>query len=378
MTKELKKIIFIFVLYFAFVTFSHGFYAYYFLSIAKIPTSVYTIGKSFWFLSVFILEIPSGYLSDKFGQKKIFFISMIFSLLAYTLFINAKINYLYFLGEISWGIGNALASGTIEAMIYNRLSDQKIFTKLETLLTTIQLTNVILGMLVLEKVFNLVWVIPITGLIITMSLAIVMLPKKEKSLYTINFKSDIIQIITKLKDITFLYFICWITLIMSFAQIIFNYWQQWMSIITHNQILLAFLSVLIFLTQMIGNLLAKKIKSLKILIVMTAIIFIVPIIANYNIYSLLFAIYLSQILRGIISPNLNYHLNTKIENSYRSTFISVSSMITNIGSYLTLVLIVPQLLKKGSISIFRNSWLFGLVLVVIMFILSIIQKVKTK
>lgn len=373
MDKSIKKIILVFIMYFTFVTFSHGFYSYYFLSIAKIPILQYTIGKSLWFLSVFFLEIPSGYISDKIGQKRVFMLSLLFSTTSYVLFMNSNHTYLYFIGEIIWGCANALASGTIEAMIFNRMKDQKIFSKVEILITTIQMLNVALGIMLVNIFKNQIWLFPIVGLISTFILSIYLLPKHEITNYENSFKQDLKYIKNYLKDIELLYFFNWILIIMAFAQIIFNYWQEWLALIVKQQVLIFILSVLIFISQMLGNILSKKFTNLKVLTILTIVIFVIPIISNFNIYTLLFSIYASQFLRGIISPNLSFNLNQKIENKYRSTFLSISSMITNVGSFITLTFIVPHLLGKSVINIFTNSWYFGLVLTLILLVSMFIK-----
>ena len=72
-------------------------------------------------LAGFLLEIPSGYLSDKLGHKKVLVLSRVFLLLS-TLFFVFGGSLIYFIvGSICLSISFAFTSGTIDAFLHNTL-----------------------------------------------------------------------------------------------------------------------------------------------------------------------------------------------------------------------------------------------------------------
>jgi MFS family permease len=76
-------------------------------------------------ISMFIFEIPTGIIGDKFGRKT----SIILGLIGWFLFnvglIFAKSFLIFFLLFILWGINATFASGSDEALIYDSLKQKK-------------------------------------------------------------------------------------------------------------------------------------------------------------------------------------------------------------------------------------------------------------
>lgn len=74
-----------------------------------------------WSGVVFLLEIPSGVLADKFSRRKILFWAQISRALGYGVWIFFP-NYWGFLtGFLLWGIKSALIHGTFEALVFDEL-----------------------------------------------------------------------------------------------------------------------------------------------------------------------------------------------------------------------------------------------------------------
>lgn len=73
-------------------------------------------------LSTVLLEIPTGYLSDRFGRKKNMLISYVFKFASHAclLFFNL---YAYLLFAVLAALTRTLRSGTIEAYIFEKLRD---------------------------------------------------------------------------------------------------------------------------------------------------------------------------------------------------------------------------------------------------------------
>lgn len=69
-------------------------------------------------LTVLLLEVPSGYLSDLWGRKKTLLLGALFNGLGYTWLSLSESHLDFFIFEILVGIGFSLASGTDLALLY--------------------------------------------------------------------------------------------------------------------------------------------------------------------------------------------------------------------------------------------------------------------
>ena len=72
-------------------------------------------------LSIFVLEIPTGYIGDVFSRKKTLIIGTIFWILGYLFWIFGSGFSVILLGELIWSMAIAFISGTLEAYLYDLL-----------------------------------------------------------------------------------------------------------------------------------------------------------------------------------------------------------------------------------------------------------------
>lgn len=77
-----------------------------------------------WSLSVVLLELPMGVLSDRCSRRKILLMASLSKALAFLVWIPARSFAMFTLGFILWGLSEALASGTEEAWLYENLAEQ--------------------------------------------------------------------------------------------------------------------------------------------------------------------------------------------------------------------------------------------------------------
>ncbi len=75
-----------------------------------------------YMITVFLFEIPSGYLSDHWSRKNIYVVSITFMLFAYVM-IYIGHGHLYYLivAWILYGFGVALSSGSMESEVINQI-----------------------------------------------------------------------------------------------------------------------------------------------------------------------------------------------------------------------------------------------------------------
>lgn len=89
------------------------------LSIAEIG-----ILLAFWSGSAIVLEMPSGALSDHFDRRVLLFAAPLLKALTFVFWGVAQGNFwLYGLGFLFWSAGQALQSGTREALLYERMAE---------------------------------------------------------------------------------------------------------------------------------------------------------------------------------------------------------------------------------------------------------------
>lgn len=74
--------------------------------------------------TIFLFEIPTGVIADKFGRKISVILALIFQLLGEVLFLFAQNYFHFFLISIIAGIGFAFQSGCLQALVYDSLKEQ--------------------------------------------------------------------------------------------------------------------------------------------------------------------------------------------------------------------------------------------------------------
>jgi len=92
----------------------------FFQSVGLDMKGVYLI-QSVFAVTVFVCEIPSGYISDLLGRKKTLIVSAILKAFGFSLFPFASDLTVFIIAEVILGIAISLSSGTDTALIYDTL-----------------------------------------------------------------------------------------------------------------------------------------------------------------------------------------------------------------------------------------------------------------
>ncbi len=72
-------------------------------------------------LTVLVLEIPTGYLADRWGRKKTLITGCCFGVMGHIVYATGTGFLQFLLAEMTVGVGASLLSGTVEAMTYDTL-----------------------------------------------------------------------------------------------------------------------------------------------------------------------------------------------------------------------------------------------------------------
>lgn len=75
-------------------------------------------------IEIVLLEIPTGYLSDRWHRKNTICVALLFSTVGWFLYSIGTTFLVFLIGEIIMGIGASLLSGTLEAMTYDTLLEE--------------------------------------------------------------------------------------------------------------------------------------------------------------------------------------------------------------------------------------------------------------
>ena len=76
-----------------------------------------------WSVVSFAFEVPSGALADAWSRRGLFAIGQVLTAAGYALWLIWPAFPGFALGFVLWGLGGALASGTLEALVYDQVGD---------------------------------------------------------------------------------------------------------------------------------------------------------------------------------------------------------------------------------------------------------------
>ena len=301
--------------------------------------------QSIFAITVFIMEIPSGYISDLLGRKNTLIVASVLKGLGFSLFPLADdLNILIF-AEIILGIGASLSSGTDIAMIYDTLevTDPK-KAQIKILGKTLSFLAMGEGFAALIASILMLFHFDINTLAITtaifcwipffISLTLTEPPRKKMtSTHKENF-SYIYENLFKQSKILRLIILNSVLLSSStlFAVWLFQkYWSDIGISIVYFGFLWAFTNFTVSIISKKAHKVEKKWGSINTLIIIGTL----PIIGYFGIsltdtyWGFLFCLCF-QVTRGIAQIILKDALNKRVTADFRATANSISQMGTRI------------------------------------------------
>lgn len=112
--------------------------------------------------SAILLELPTGALADLIGRKKSISISFFVSAMSYFLFAYANSFHLFLIAGLGFGLGDALLSGALEALVFDTLKQNKkehtfsrVSNKNSLIFNYSIFVAIIVGGLIFEKYYHL-------------------------------------------------------------------------------------------------------------------------------------------------------------------------------------------------------------------------------
>lgn len=322
----------------------------FFLEWANISYTRIFILEAFFMFWIFVLEIPTGVVADKYGRKVSIILGGLFSAISISIFgfIN---NYLaFFLAEFIGAFGFTLLSGADKALIYDSLiqtkkdKDAKVFlSRYESagtlgILVGFPLGSLIAGssLLPYPKTLPLTFIISGIFLLLTFFIALTLTePKrKEKIEEFIKEGFDGFKYIFKHKKLRI--FALNFAFISATTFFMFWFYQSLAGVVGIDVKYNGFIGAGFNLFSMLLLLNIRKIEKLfgmKNTLFYSAILpglFFIGLFFFRNIYFVLVAIFMITGLKIMRSPVLSDFMNRHIESRNRATVLSGVSMLEKI------------------------------------------------
>ena len=299
------------------------------------------------FVLLALFEIPSGYIADKFGRKKVLLISQFFLVISMIILIVMPSFTGALISGFMLSLFSALSSGNSSALIFELFSKNNCINELEKTYAksySISIISSIIFATISSITFQYNMTIPIIldilFLLISLILNLFLLKDDldynpvHKNVKSIGFDKAELLNVTPIFIITALWFVI--------TRVSFSYYQpifETFNIEKYYGITFALFTVFCSLSSYIYSKIANKFsyKSTMILISILLALSFIGMSFN-NIFFIITMIFLQQIMRGIYPTVSNIIKNLYINptTKFRVTYLSYASFISSIFSGLML------------------------------------------
>lgn len=334
--------------------------------------------------SVFLLEIPLGYLSDKLGRKKNLYLSLIFNMIFLLILIFKPSFYWLIVAEIFYSVSESLSSGTDISLIYDNLkyeNKEKFFSEIQRNLSWYNSLALAFSFFAGSYLYSInkksSFILTLIGTVITtiILLKIKEYPYKkselteEKSSY-INLIISDIQKIKKEKD-ELKFMLLYSTIIISiFMSIYFYLFPLELNTLFSNKIFYGIIYCVGVLIVGMGGKCQKYVDNSE-NFVFYGVKYLIPFFLLVYIYKRSFIIVgfiiIMRFFWGTYSTNVNIEINSKISNSeIRTTILSIKNGVLNL--LLSVLFFVFGILKNQEIENYQIIFGLGLIILLLFYI----------
>ncbi len=356
----------------------------FFLEWAKVDyTRIFILQASFMFW-VFVLEIPTGVVADKFGRKVSILLGGLFVAISFSIYGLVNNYWIFFVAEFFGAIGFTLLSGADKALIYDSLIHTKktgeaevIFSRYESagtlgLLIGFPIGSLIAGSDILPYPETLPLTFIISGIFLLLTFFVAFTLKeperKEKVEEFIREGIDGFKYIFRHKKLRV--FALNFALISATTAFMFWFYQSLLGVvgfdIKYNGFVGAgsnlFSMLLLLNTKRIG-----KLFGMKNTLFYSALIpglFFAGLFFFRNIYFVLVAIFMIIGLKIMRAPVLSDFMNRHINSRNRATVLSGVSMLEKI----VIMILYPIIGLLADYSLWTTFLFLGTVIIIISFI----------
>ena len=363
--------------------------------------------ESIYYISVVILEIPSGYFSDKFGRRKTLIISSLFFTISYFLFGFLDPTFsLLVIAQLFLAGGMSFLSGTDTAFYYESLKVANLdnqYINLEAKVQTLKqiasavavLLGGFMGSISLQLGYQLSFIFVVPALIISWRFTE---PNNLTLENKTNFLNQLKLVVNEVKKPELKWIFIFSINLFILAHVPYEFYQSYLQLLEKNDMSFgvhaAIYSGIVFsLTRLFGAYASKmsphwmKKYGLKKLCI-TAIIFQILIIASMA-FVLHFLIVLIILLRSfsmsLTAAPINAAIAPRVSATNRATYFSFQSLVSRLSYSVTLLflswVVGHQSSSWSSLSqILSSSLGLGIILLIPLIFMksgTLFQKVET-
>lgn len=331
-------------------------------------------------LPIFILEIPSGFIADKYGRKLIYLLSLLLMISGFAAIGFSDVMWLIFIGQALYGAATALMSGTIDAdlIFLIKQNDKTLLKKAQWKLEMSSIIGALIGGISGSFIYSsfqeIFYIFPITLFIIVLILVWSSWEKVETNFRNIPLRSYYKHFKDDSKNF-FTSKIVAISIIVVFASQLFiqpfyNFWQQ---IYHDKQIPTKYFGLIYGLFQLftlIGTILFAKTKELNKWIHFAALAFAFGTVVAALLFlrsfafALIFPIFL--ISHNMYMNRNSYILNKEMSENHISSQTSILSTWTRLFSVMSL------LVSYALLKVFSVESIFYIIVPIMLFTLLLI------
>lgn len=305
-----------------------------------LTSSEYFLIDSILFVTKAVFEIPSGYIADRFGRKRMLIISKIIIILGMLILVLSKNFAGALLVSFIYGFFGAMESGVAESIIYEQFLDDKeelqnILSKANSISFTVALFYSFLSGLLMK--INSSY--PIKGdiaiSIILLTLYWILLEDHRD--YKSNFNKKFI--FSKIEFKNYFPMMIVASILLASSRIFFSFYQPVYTEMNLSPVFFGVLSASYSITAALSSsLYSKKIKKGVAINKILKMLILFHIISTFGMlvypefYVFIF-IFMQQITRGIMGPFLFMEINSyikpdsKMRVTYSSIFYFTNTML---------------------------------------------------
>ncbi len=312
-------------------------------------------------LTVVVLELPTGILADVIGRKKIFCLSLIVSLIGYSVILIGHGMIFLCIGKIFYGASRALSSGSFDALFIDSYIEtfgmdklHKVTARLSVLdslgLSLGALTGGLLPMFSSSLnqslgIYDLNLIIEIFFIIIVLLLSVIFITENtnseiKKHISLKNHMKVSSFIIMKNEIIKYIFISTFST--GFFLLTIETYWQpHFTALLPDNSMywLLGVISFLYFASSIFGSIISEKLIEKyklglkKFYLILRSVLVLSLIFASLQINAFTFIVFYSLIYLFLGMSNIpeNVILNSETPGEIRASVLSLNSLILQLG-----------------------------------------------
>lgn len=310
-------------------------------------TQIFVLG-AVYMLMFTIFEVPSGAFADLVGRKKTVALGCLLLIAGTISYGISNTFWQLFAGSFFWAAGFSCISGANQALLYDRLNDEALYTKVLGRSVFVGLIGTVAAGIIGPQLFEINFRYPYLFSAIPFAIsgiAILFFTEAKQPRHQFSIKQHMQKMLGGARTAFHNKYIRWsmgvLALVFATTYTMGNAYQPYLQNIGYAVGMFSFLLPAMFLFQGAGGFVSGKSYSWlgenktfwSVLILFAASIALLGIFPFKLAIMFLFAY---QLLLGLVGPILSTYANRHIASHERATVLSVQSMVSTIAAAIPL------------------------------------------